>query len=69
MSESNKRKKTFLSVDQKIKVIKLSDGGRSARAIAADLGVGKTQIQAVLKNKEDITAHFIAGCSSERIPT
>ena len=38
----------------------------SARAIAVDFGVGKTQIQAVLKKKEDITAQFTAGCSSDR---
>lgn len=39
-----------------MKIIKLSDGGRSARVIAVELGVGKTQIQAIIKNKEDDAA-------------
>lgn len=63
---SNKRKKTFLSLEEKIKVLKLNDGGKSARVIATELGVGKTQIQTIIKNKEEIMAHFAAGSSADR---
>ena len=47
------RKRTFLTVQDRMKVIKLSGGGKSARSIATEFGVGKTQIQNVMKLKEE----------------
>ena len=45
-----------------MKVIKLSDGGKSARSIATEFGAGKTQIQNVFKFKEEIFTQFVGRC-------
>ena len=45
------RKRKFLTLEERIKVIERSDKGDAARRIAADLNVGKTQIQNIIKDK------------------
>jgi len=49
---SSKRK--VLTLQQKYDAIKLLDSGRQAYKIAADLGVGKTQIQTLRKRKAEV---------------
>ena len=45
------QKRKFLTLEERIKVIERSDKGDAARRIAADLNVGKTQIQNIIKDK------------------
>ena len=46
------KKRKVMTLDERVRVIKLSNQGDSARKIAASLGVGKTQVQTVIRNKE-----------------
>jgi kinesin family protein 6/9 len=47
-----------LTLQQKVDVIKLLDSGKAACKIAAELGVGKTQIQNLRKRKFDILSDY-----------
>jgi hypothetical protein len=49
-----------------VKVIQRSEKGLSARQIAKDMGVGKTQIQGVLKKKDAIMKEYEGGVPSSR---
>ena len=42
-------------------VIKKADSGTSCRAIASEFGVGKTQVQTIVKEKEDIMKRWEEG--------
>ena len=46
------RKRKVLTLEDRVKVVDRLTSGKSARSIAASLGVGKTQIQAIGKEKE-----------------
>lgn len=48
-------------------VVSLSDQGKSARQIALDLGVGKTQIQNILKRKAEVLEALAAGAPATRV--
>ena len=52
MSTSVTRK--TLNLDDKVKAINLCDGGKSCRAVAEEMGVGRTQIMNILKRKSEI---------------
>ena len=52
MAESRKRK--ILTLEQRVDVIQKNERGMSCRAIAAELHVGKTQIQSIVREKESI---------------
>jgi hypothetical protein len=43
-----------LNLDDKVKAINLCDGGKSCRAVAEEMGVGRTQIMNILKRKSEI---------------
>jgi transposase len=47
-----------LNLDGKVKAINLSDGGKSCRAVAEEMGVGRTQIMNILKRKSEILDDF-----------
>lgn len=47
-------KRKFLTLDDRVKVIKLSEAGKSSRSIADEIGVGRTQIQNIVKRKREI---------------
>lgn len=54
-------KRKCLSLEDRVKVVKLLDSGRSSRDIASDFGVGRTQIQNVAKRKRDIMDEYESG--------
>lgn len=47
-------KRKFLTLDDHIKVIKLSEAGKSSRSIAEEIGVGRTQVQNIIKRKREV---------------
>jgi hypothetical protein len=56
MSTSVTRK--TLNLDDKVKAINLCDGGKSCRAVAEEMGVGRTQIMNIIKRKSEILDDF-----------
>jgi len=62
-SASKKRK--VMTLDEQVRVIKLSNQDDLARKIAASLGVGKTQVQTVIRNKEEILKEWESGVSGK----
>jgi kinesin family protein 6/9 len=56
MSTSVTRK--TLNLDDKVKAINLCDGGKIYRAVAEEMGVGRTQIMNILKRKSEILDDF-----------
>ena len=50
-------KRKVLTLDERIKVIELCKT-KSARKVAEELGVGKTQIQSILKCKIELISNF-----------
>jgi hypothetical protein len=56
MSTSVTRK--ALNLDDKVKAINMCDGGKSCRAMAEEMGVGRTQIMNILKRKSEILDDF-----------
>jgi len=61
-------KRKFLTLEERVKVISLLGKGHSCRRVASDLGVGKTQIQSILKRKHEIMDEFEenVNCESKR---
>ncbi|KAH3832762.1 hypothetical protein DPMN_106057 [Dreissena polymorpha] len=62
-------KREFLTLQERVKVISLLDKGHSCRRVASDRGVGKTQIQSILKRKHEIMDEFEenVNCESKRL--
>lgn len=60
------RKRKILCLEERVKVLKLCERGESCRKVASDFGVGKTQIQAIMKNKDEIMKHWDGGVAGER---
>ena len=58
---ASKRKRTVLTVEDRVKCIRLSESGYKVKDIQNQLGVGKTQIYGTLKNKDSILAQYNAG--------
>ncbi|KAH3870905.1 hypothetical protein DPMN_034097 [Dreissena polymorpha] len=58
-------KRKFLTLDERVKVISMLKKGHSCRRVASDLGVGKTQIQNILKRKREILDEFEGNVNSE----
>jgi len=42
-------KQKCMTLEERVKCIKLLDSGKSSRVVANELGVGRTQVQNVLK--------------------
>ncbi|XP_052275560.1 tigger transposable element-derived protein 4-like [Dreissena polymorpha] len=53
---SSKRK--FLTLEERVKCLKLFESGKSSRVIASELHVGRTQVLNVLKRKREIMEEF-----------
>ena len=51
----------MLTLEERVSVIEKSDIGKACRAIAAELRVGKTQIQTIMQEKKEIMRKFEAG--------
>ena len=65
MATSSSKKRRCLSLSERVDVIRKFEKGESARSIADRIGVGKTQIQSIIKDKEKIVDVFKAGTSSQ----
>jgi hypothetical protein len=59
MAESRKRK--ILTLEKRVDVIKRNEKGQSCRSIAAELQVGKTQIQSIIRDKDEIMKMWTTG--------
>ena len=55
------RKRKVLSLEERVKVLKKIDEGKSCRAVSIELGVGKTQVQSIVKEREDILKRWENG--------
>ena len=49
-----KRKRTPLTLVERVKVIERNKAGESMKKIADSLGIGKKQIQSIIKNTQTI---------------
>ena len=57
------KKRKSLSLSDRMRVLERATNGRSARQIAKEIDVGKTQIQGIVKRKEDILRDYSSGAS------
>ncbi|PFX20594.1 Tigger transposable element-derived protein 6 [Stylophora pistillata] len=55
-----------MTLDERVRVIKLSNQGDSARKIAASSRFGKTQVQTIIRNKEEILKEWGSGVNGKR---
>jgi transposase len=62
MSKSTPR--VVLPLKDRFQVVQLSSQGKSARQIAVQLGVGRTQILNILKNRDEVTKAYEGGVPS-----
>ena len=60
------RKRKILTLEERVSVLSKIEKGQSCRSVAEELGVGKTQIQNIVKDKEDILKQWAAGESSSK---
>ena len=63
---ASSRKRNVLDLEQRVAVLKKIDSGQSRRRIASELGIGKTQIQRIVRDREDITKRWKAGELTDR---
>jgi hypothetical protein len=62
-SRAGKRK--VLTLEQRVQVVKMLDAGKSCRKVAEEMGCGKTQIQAIAKDKISILDEWEKGGNSD----
>ncbi|XP_062511840.1 tigger transposable element-derived protein 6-like [Corticium candelabrum] len=60
------QKRKILALHERIAVLDKTKEGRSCRSIAEDLGVSKTQIQEIVRNKKSIRQQWETGGRAER---
>ena len=60
------KKRKALTLEEKVKVIRLNEKGESVRRIAAELDVGKTQIASIVKSREEVLKQWEDGAASGR---
>ena len=60
------RKRKVLSLEERVSVLKKVDEGKSCRAVSNKLGVGKTQVQTIVKEREDILRRWESGKRSNK---
>ena len=59
------RKRTELSIKEKVELLKNSDG-KSSRQLAEKYGVGRTQVQNLMKRKREILDSYEDDANSSR---
>ena len=64
MADSRKRK--VLTLEDRVKVIKLFDSGKSGRQIPESLDVGKTQIQNIINEHKSVMDQWHNGASVDQ---
>ena len=62
----NSRKRKVLSLRKRVVVLSKIDYGKSCRSVAGEIGVGKTPIQGIVWDGEDILKRWEAGEHSEK---
>ena len=55
-----------LTLEERVKVINMNSSGKSCKKIAEELGVGKTQIQCIMKRKAEVLEDFESSTSLNR---
>jgi IS30 family transposase len=55
-----------LTLSERAEAIKLHDGGKSSRDVAQIMGVGRTQIQQIIKRKSKVLDHYESNVSNDR---
>ena len=56
----------MLTLSERVEAIKLHDGGKSSRDVAQIMGVGRTQIQQIIKRKSKVLDHYESNVSNDR---
>ena len=59
------RKRNILKLEERVSVLKKVEDGKSCRSIALELGVGKTQIQSIVKEKDEIMKRWESGSRAD----
>ena len=59
-------KRKCLTLEERVKVIKLLESGKSSRTVADEVGVGRTQIQNVFKWKREILDEYENNCNRDK---
>ena len=55
-----------LTLSERVEAIKLHDGGKSSRDVAQIMGVGRTQIQQIIKRKSEVLDDYESNVSNDR---
>ena len=53
-----------LTLSERVEAIKLHDGGKSSRDVAQIMGVGRTQIQQIIKRKSKVLDDYQSNVSN-----
>ena len=59
-------KRKFLTLDDRIQVIRMLESGLSSRVVAQKMEVGKTQILGIMKRKREIEDDFEQNSNTDR---
>jgi IS30 family transposase len=55
-----------LTLSERVEAIKLHNGGKSSRDVAQIMGVGRTQIQQIIKRKSEVLDDYESNVSNDR---
>lgn len=66
MASTSTGKRKVLSLEDRIKVVRMNTAGKSCRKIAEELCVGKTQIQKIIQDKHLIQTEIASGSNLEK---
>ena len=55
-----------LTLSERVEAIKLHDGGKSSRDVAQIMGIGRTQIQQIIKRKSEVLDDYESKVSNNR---
>ena len=61
-----KMSRKVLTLSERVEAIKLHDGGKSSRDVAQIMGVGRTQIQQIIKRKSEVLDDYESNVSNDR---
>jgi IS30 family transposase len=54
-----KMSRKVLTLSERVEAIKLHDDGKSSRDVAQIMGVGRTQIQQIMKRKSEVLDDYV----------
>ncbi|KAJ3649085.1 hypothetical protein Zmor_020847 [Zophobas morio] len=64
-SGSAKRKRTVLTIEQKIEIIKQNESGENVAALARRFGIGRQTVRDIVKNKTNLQAFLLQADSTQ----